>query len=445
MSRIRNKLILTYFIVLLVTFFTTIITFNYLSKRYLIRNIKEQLRAEGQIIQNMIVTNTNKNMEVQNRIWVKSEIYIASISIESEFIVVSKTDKVVFKNLKALESGELIRLLKEKKYEVEGYITEVVPVLNDNNDVKGHIFLLAKAKAINELNGIMTKTQLVSFTIAAALALMVGIIYSESITKSLKRLMDKMENFSINNTYDYSQIQTGDEIQELDKSFGEMVMKIHNYDQQQKNFFQNTSHELKSPLMSIQGYAEAIKDGIVEGKELERSLDIIIDESQRLKKTVNDIIYLTKLENSSEKLNCTIINLCELIEKLIGIFKPLAINENIKIFFDNSSRTCINADSEKLYQALINIMSNCLRYADSFIELSIVEKAKVVELKIIDDGEGFKPGENKKIFDRFYKGKKGNTGIGLAITKVVVEAHGGEIIAYNNNPKGAVFKVTLLK
>jgi signal transduction histidine kinase len=250
-----------------------------------------------------------------------------------------------------------------------------------------------------------------------------------------------MNHFTVKGSISDIDISTGDEIEELAKCFNSMANNLKTYDDRQKAFLQNTSHELKTPLMSIQGYAEAIKDGVVQGAEVEPSLDIIIEESQRLKQVVEDIIYLTRLENFEDRFNFTRTNMKEIIAQAIQTIKPLMEEKNISINIGTGINFIGNFDKEKLIRAFINVLGNCTRYARSSILIQGKEIYGGVEIYIQDDGPGFKVGEADKIFDRFYKGDSGGTGLGLAIGQNIIVGHGGSIAAFNNNSGGAVFKI----
>jgi signal transduction histidine kinase len=100
-------------------------------------------------------------------------------------------------------------------------------------------------------------------------------------------------------------------------------------------------------------------------------------------------------------------------------------------------------DEEKLKRAFINLLGNALRYAESMIEVIGFKQNDLAIIEIKDDGKGFSPGEETKVFDRFYSGYSGGTGIGLAITKVIIEGHNGTITALPNTPKGAIFQIRL--
>jgi signal transduction histidine kinase len=223
-----------------------------------------------------------------------------------------------------------------------------------------------------------------------------------------------------------------------------MLTRIKKSSDDRKKFFQNTSHELKSPLMAIQGYAEAIKDKVVTGEEVEESLNIIIDKSQYLKKVVEKTIYLSKLETDIYSFERVVFN--EYIDNYINEYNSfVTANSNIEIVIDNqlSKNIYVMLDIEKFNSVFNNILDNALRYANTLIKVELSFINDMICIKIIDDGEGFKNNEYDKIFNRFYKGEKGQSGIGLAIAHSITTHHKGSIKAYNYIRGGAVFEILL--
>jgi two-component system sensor histidine kinase CssS len=131
-----------------------------------------------------------------------------------------------------------------------------------------------------------------------------------------------------------------------------------------------------------------------------------------------------------------------MVKSLIERMNILAIKNSIRITVELPKKTFeIYADEEKLSRAFANIVSNCIRYAKSSINIIVKNIDSTISLEISDDGPGFDSNELSNIFDRFYKGKKGNFGLGLAISRNVIERHGGNISAENTGT-GALFKIS---
>ncbi|QZY55614.1 HAMP domain-containing sensor histidine kinase [Crassaminicella profunda] len=445
LKKIGSKLLISYFIILFVAFLVTVVSYNVLSQRYFMKEAKSQMRTEGQTIAKTLGKMKLKDHSIGEKILVKKELRVAGRFIESKVIVFNKDKRIIYTNWKSLDREKMKKFIREKDKPLEGYITEKVPIKTPKGGIKGYVFLMMELKELKAMNEIMKTTRILSFTVAGFTAIIIGILLQKGLTNPIRELMKTMMNFSLKDFDKDFRLETGDEIEELSICFSSLVKKLKKYDRQQKTFLQNTSHELKTPLMSIQGYAEAIKDGIVEGAEMEESLDIIMNQCQRMKKTVDEITYLTKLENVEEIFRFEECDMDKLVEDALRSIQPLADEKNIKIDVKGDFDYKGFYDGDKIKRAFINILSNAIRYAKENIIIQSFMHDPYYEIHIIDDGEGLKAGEEEKVFDRFYKGDKGNTGLGLSITKAIIEGHDGEITVYNHKEKGAIFKIKLPK
>jgi len=442
-AKIGTKLFVTYVLLLVITLSLTLFIFGVLSQRYLISETKQQLRLEANIILEVFKNRPLTDLSVREQLENRVKIQVANRLIEANVIVLNQNRKIIYSNTNISDTKELARLVN--MLDNQEYISVRVPITNTNQSLKGTVLVFTKLKDVKNLNNLMHNTLFLSFGIAGFVALIIGFIIERSITRPLKKLRDVMSNYSLKSPLEEYKIITGDEIEELSISFQQMSSKLVAYDEQQKRFLQNTSHELKTPLMAIQGNAEAIKERVVEGEEMEQSLEVIISESQRLKKVVDEIIFLTKLESINENFAFAKNNLTEIVNKAVKSLKSLAKKDSINIVANNNQILVGDYDFEKLTRALVNIIGNCIRYAKSQVAIEVSDKGYEVEILIKDDGVGFQEGEERRIFERFYKGKKGGTGIGLSIAKIVIEGHQGTIEAYNNPYGGAVFKILLPK
>ncbi len=441
MGKIGMKIFKGQLIVILVLLLMTIISFNFLSKKYLIYETHAQLKKQGMLIGTILKKSNFEDSNIQKMID-KKQLKTASQFFDSEIIILNTAGRIVYKNSNHFDSSSLKVVFNMDEPKIDGYIAEKIMLVNQDGDRKGAILLMTKINGLNQITNLMMGSLWMSFIIAGMIAIIIGKIFEKSITKPIMQLMNKMNHFTIKNIEYLDPIQTEDEIQALDKSFMKMGLKIKKYNEEQEKFFQNTSHELKTPLMSIQGYAEGIKDGVIEEEEIEESLDIIIKESQRLKKLVDEIIYITKIENREDSFAFKPISIKVILEEAVKSIKALAYAKNIFIEQALQEDHILELDEEKILRVFINILGNAIRYAQSTIKIKMMKDDGYLEIFIIDDGFGFKNKEEEKIFNRFYKGKNGETGLGLTIAKMIIERHGGKICAYNNIDIGAVFKIT---
>jgi signal transduction histidine kinase len=218
-----------------------------------------------------------------------------------------------------------------------------------------------------------------------------------------------------------------------------MAGELKRFNQVQKQFFQNASHELKTPLMSISGYAEGIRDGIFEGDSMHKGLDIIVSESGRLKNIVTEMTLLAKLDSEEDIFNPVDVCVKDLLNETIERMNPLLVKKGLTLHtdYDEKESLIIHADRDKLLQALLNVVSNATRYARHHIYIHAVMNKDRIEMYISDDGEGISEDLLPFLFHRFVKGKDGESGLGLAISRAIVERCGGYITADNRTEGGA--------
>jgi len=321
------------------------------------------------------------------------------------------------------------------------YIAIIKQVSEKNSFNFGWIIIYSSLQKVNELQ---IRINIILFAILIFSALIIVVfssLLSKKISAPFSSLNQHIRAIAERNFGTKIHIPVDDELQEFVNNINTMSEKLETYDKAQKTFLQNASHEFRTPLMSIQSYAEGIKYEVVDN---ETAVNIIIDESKRMTHLVEDLLYLSRLDTIEENYHFNNLDFNELINSCIERMNGIAIKNNIKISTNNLGESItICADEEKLSRAITNIISNCIRYADSMVmsTLKIMDHNKV-ELTISDDGPGFDINELPNIFERFYKGKKGSFGLGLAISKNVIEKHNGKITA-KNSPPGALFIIEL--
>ena len=209
--------------------------------------------------------------------------------------------------------------------------------------------------------------------------------------------------------------------------------------ERQQTFFQNASHELKTPLMAIQGYAEGIQAGVMDAGG---AAEVILAESDRMTELVEELLDISKIDMGRQQLALSEMDVRELLYDSIRAVEPIAAS-GITIAPDFPEEpVMVSCDDIQLRRAVTNILSNGLRYACSELRLTCRADKRHVTIRIQDDGDGIAEEDLPHIFDRFYMGKSGKSGIGLALTKEIVHLHRGTIRAYNGD-SGAVFEISI--
>lgn len=199
-------------------------------------------------------------------------------------------------------------------------------------------------------------------------------------------------------------------------------LNIEKDQKKQKQFFENASHELKTPLMSIQGYAEGIHDGVI--KDQEHAISVILNETDKMTSLVDEILCLSRIESGETKLSLEKVSVQDVVNNCLVSIETMVMKKGI-VLEANIEKGFVSADPMQFETAVMNLLTNAVKYTKSRIIISYNGK----ELKIWNDGSCISKEEAINIFERFYIGKNGNTGIGLALTKEIVEKHGWKIYA----------------
>ena len=210
--------------------------------------------------------------------------------------------------------------------------------------------------------------------------------------------------------------------------------------ERQQTFFQNASHELKTPLMAIQGYAEGIQAGVMDTGS---AAEVILAESDRMTELVDELLDISKIDMGRQPLALSEMDVRELLYDSIRAVEPIVAGGGITITPDFPEEpVMVSCDDTRLRRAVTNILSNGVRYARSQLRLTCRADKRHVTIQIQDDGDGIAEADLPHIFDRFYMGKSGKSGIGLALTREIIHLHKGTIRARNGDT-GAVFEISI--
>ncbi|AXI08005.1 sensor histidine kinase [Oceanobacillus zhaokaii] len=281
------------------------------------------------------------------------------------------------------------------------------------------------------------------FIIGAFAAVLISYYLTRKLVTPLSKLKRQLKKIEKRQFDDIEHIKATGEIKEVADSVYEMANELQRYMSTQQTFFQNASHELKTPLMTIQGYAEGIKDGIFTEKEAEKGLEVMVSEVNRLKVIINEMILLAKLDSEPSVYDPVKIEVSELIDQVVDRAIPFVNEKGITLRHEVKENITLFADEEKLLRALLNIVFNGIRHAESQIEINVLKKSRRILITIGDDGEGISKEVASNIFHRFVKGKNGETGLGLAIARAIIEQSNGKITVGRSKLGGAEFKINL--
>ena len=239
-----------------------------------------------------------------------------------------------------------------------------------------------------------------------------------------------------------------DEIGELTNNFNKMTRGLKSTENLQKEFINNVSHEIKTPVSSIEGFAKFLKDKNLTDEEREEYANIIIEEAKRLENLTGKILKLSKLNNQEIITNKQEIEVAEQIRKAISLLEPKWSKKDIKINVSLEEKIFLG-DEDLIFQVWVNIIDNAIKFSNEgeSIDIKVYEKDSNINVEIKDHGIGMKEEELEKVYDRFYQidrsHSKEGSGLGLAIVKRIVELSEGKIEIKSKENKGTIVIVKL--
>ncbi|RLB08057.1 MAG: PAS domain-containing sensor histidine kinase [Deltaproteobacteria bacterium] len=232
------------------------------------------------------------------------------------------------------------------------------------------------------------------------------------------------------------------------------ITKLRHLEDIRREFVANVSHELKTPITSVKGFVETLREGAIDDKENARKfLEIISKQADRLNAIIEDLLSLSRIEQEAEKGEIQLMegDLRRILEAAILDCETRARERNIKVTLNCSDEVRVKANSRLLEQAVSNLLDNALKYSEpgGIVEVEVIKDENEVAIKVRDHGYGIPPGHLPRLFERFYRVDKarsrelGGTGLGLAIVKHIVQAHGGHVTVESTLHKGSTFTIHL--
>ena len=348
--------------------------------------------------------------------------------------------------IKKAISGETTTTENFNDYLNENSITVAVPIKNGET-IEGVVLLHSPVKYMSSAlkSGIYTLV----FSILAALILagMSAVWLSISFTKPLNKIRNTTTELAKGNYEVTTQVNQNDEIGELAKSIDKLVLQLdksskesERFEKMRQNFIANISHELRTPITVIRGSIEAICDGIIKDSEqLKDYNEQILSDSIHLQRLVNDLIDLTKLQNTDFSIDKSTIDLFEIINDAVRSMKNISTKKGVKINFSlenaiEEDRYLFVGDYQRIRQMIIIVLDNAIKFSNENQEVDILLKKEnnKYELKICDSGRGIDSKNIGKIFNRYHKSNteenKNGMGLGLAIAKEIAIRHNIEIM-----------------
>jgi len=295
----------------------------------------------------------------------------------------------------------------------------------------------------------VNRAAFLSALFAASLALLLGSVLAFTLTRSLREIKEAAEDISRGNLGRQVEVRSQDELGELAESFNRMSRDLERATQMRRQMTADIAHDLRTPLSVIAGYTEALSDGKLPGNA--EVYTILHRETQYLNRLVDDLRLLSLADAGELPLNLQAVQPVSLLQEAVRRHAVAAEREGVALRVETPALLPeVQGDRERLLQVFDNLISNALRHTSGGgeIVLSARTEAGQVRLDVRDTGSGINADELPYIFNRFYRGDRarrstGESGLGLAIARSIVRAHGGEINVKSEPGKGSTFTLLL--
>jgi len=329
----------------------------------------------------------------------------------------------------------------------------------DQNQLTGFIYIVLASQEYVSTAQMVIGSYILGLTIRSIFIILLvsaffGLLFIWIITKKLNQIVEGIREFQTGNFNARIPVKNNDELDNIGLVFNEMagtisknIRELKETDEFRKELIGNISHDLRTPVASIQGYAETLilKKDHLEPDEQMKYLKIIYTGCEKLKKLVGDLFDLSKLQTNQIKLNPEPFPIAELISDIANKYRIISGKKgiNINAFLPNEN-PIVEADILLIDRVLQNLIDNAIKFCSEGDSINIVirtEPEGKVEINISDSGEGIKPDDLPFIFERYYKGKQysESTGLGLTIVKKIIDLHNSDIKVLSQPGKGTSF------
>ncbi len=332
-------------------------------------------------------------------------------------------------------------------------ISVAIPILT-NNVPNGMIIVHSTLAQLANVQSNIIRVIYIPFLVMLVISFSLLALISQKIMRPIRKINSVAESYSTGNFDVEMGIKSRDEIGQLASTLEYMASELSKLDEYRKDFISNISHDFRSPLTSIKGYAEAIQDGTIPADKQEKYLNIIVDETKRLTKLTSSLLELNKFDSYGIWLVIKDFDIIKPVKAAMRSYEGKCIEKGINLILNNHClNTMVKGDQTKIQQVIYNLVDNAIKFTPSgkSIYITLTELNEKILVSVKDEGCGIPADSLKKIWTRFYKADtsrgrdKQGTGLGLSITREIIKAHNENINVVSTEDVGSDFTFSLAK
>ena len=327
-----------------------------------------------------------------------------------------------------------------------------LPISKDTY-VLGTVFVFSESATVEELVGVIVKI-IVLASLWIMLAAFVAVYFiSKKVISPLKNISNAAKKFASGQFDVRVEVKGEDEVAELATTFNNMAMSLDNYETMRNTFMANVSHDLRTPMTTISGFIDGILAGAIPPEKHEYYLEVIANEVRRLSRLVASLLDISRIQAGDRKFVMKPFDACEMARQILISFEQKIDAKRLDVEFECTEDSMyVKADRDAIHQVLYNICDNAVKFSHEKGKLSInlaYTREKKVEVSVYNEGIGIPAEDLPYVFERFFKSDKSRgvdklgVGLGMYITKTIMEAHGETIRVESEHGKYCRFVLTL--
>ena len=327
------------------------------------------------------------------------------------------------------------------------------PLHAPDGHVCGAVFVCASSGMMSDLLQEIIESIVVVILLVLLAVLIAVFITTERIISPLRDISKAAKSFAAGKFDVRVPVKGRDEIAELAVTFNNMAESLNNYDTMRNTFMSNVSHDLRTPMTSIAGFVDGILDGVIPPEKHSYYLQIVSSETKRLSRLVSTLLDLSRIQAGERKFNMVNFDICEVGREIIISLEQKLNDKKLQVEFDvDEDNIAVYGDRDAIYQVLYNLCDNAVKFASEGGEFKISvkkQKNKKVIVSVYNEGQGISDADLPYVFERFYKSdksrglNKSGVGLGLFISKTIIEAHNEKIWAESEFERNCLFNFTM--
>lgn len=473
-SSLRSRLILTYGLIIGVFLLLVFLGFLVVLRNLAIADARAELTRTGTLLEQRLAGAGLVNWK-DEQVRSRAVFDLIGRAADTPYIVLDPNGTVMYSHrIPAIKAGQklaapLIRKAISSRKTESGTISNpgepsvavAVPVIRpSSSDVLGVLLMVKPVTLVQAATKRTLRPLLLVTLLAGLIVFLASVVIARSVVRPLRRVETAAARIAGGDYQQRIPVEGPQEVQDLALQFNEMaarveaaIAEIQKQEGLRREFVASVSHDLRTPVTSIQGFVTALADDVSGDPDTRRRhLAIVQEEIQRLSRLIDDLFEFAKLEAGQLSFHMEPFDLADLVRACAASAQPSAEQSEVSLTTAGADAPLrLTGDRERVAQVILNLVYNALRFTPEGgrVAVSLRQAGGWAEVSVADNGAGIAPEDLSQIFGRFYKGRQqgrrilGGTGLGLAIAKSLVEAHGGRISVKSEPGKGSTFTFTL--